>query len=103
MPDNRRLVLEQDKAESTALSLLDTANGSLRAIYSSPDAILSPSVSRDGKRIVYATGRVDWKPLDIGIQDGPIRALRAVGGNSWFHAWTSSGTHYLYATTSSGH
>jgi eukaryotic-like serine/threonine-protein kinase len=103
MPDSRRLVLaHQHDFNSWALSMLDTSDGSRRVFLASPDPILNPAVSPDGARLAYASGRTQWNLLEIGIPDGRVRTLLAAGGVSWYPAWASSGTRYLFATNRGG-
>lgn len=103
MPDSRRLVLSRRSGpDSNALVMLDTHDGGQRVLYVSPDAIGGAAVSPDGNRLVYATGRIQWSLLEVGIPDGRVRTLRARGGVSWFPAWSPSGARYLFATYRSG-
>lgn len=103
MPDSRRLVLSRRSGpDSNALVMLDTESGGQRVFYVSPDAIGGAAVSPDGTRLVYATGRIQWSLLEVGVPDGRVRTLRAPGGVSWFPAWSPSGTRYLFATYRGG-
>jgi serine/threonine protein kinase len=101
MPDSRRLILHRE-IDDNSLVALDTASGDIRVIYRTLDALATPAVSPDGKRIAYSGGRTEWSLLEIGIPDGRVRTLRGSGATSWFPDWAPSGTHYLYATDSSG-
>jgi Tol biopolymer transport system component/predicted Ser/Thr protein kinase len=103
MPDSRRIVMSRRSGpDSNALVMLDTHDGGQRVFYVSPDAIGGAAVSHDGTRLAYATGRIQWSLLEVGVPDGRLRTLQAPGGVSWFPAWSPSGTRYLFATYRSG-
>ncbi|MEP6961001.1 MAG: protein kinase, partial [Acidobacteriota bacterium] len=103
MPDNRRLVTLGLSDLEGKLSILDTADGSERMIFSSFDTTLFPAVSPDGKRIAFSHGRSEWDVMEVGVPSGKVRAMQASGGVSWYPAWAPNGSHFLFATNSSGH
>jgi eukaryotic-like serine/threonine-protein kinase len=105
MPDSRRLVLtsQGEGGESGhRLVMLDTTDGTSRVFHASPDALLYPSVSPDGRRLVLSTGRVEWNLLEIHVPEGRVQAILATGGTSWYPTWAPSGTRYLFATSRTG-
>ena len=101
LPDSRHLVLS-DRAGGYSLSLLDVVDGSRRTIYSSPDALLRPSVSPDGKRIAYYSGATEWDVLEVSLPSGGVRAVVGGGGLSMAPDWAPSGSHFLFVTTRYG-
>ncbi|HLK46530.1 MAG TPA: protein kinase [Bryobacteraceae bacterium] len=81
----------------------DTVTGSRRMLYTFPEPILDFSVSRDGKRIAYVSGKPEWNVLEISLPTATVRT--AMGGSgvvSWWPDWAPSGTHYLVSTNRSG-
>lgn len=102
MPDSRRVVLIGPSDLEGTLFIVDTVDGGKRTIYASPDTLLYPSVSPDGKRIAFASGRSEWNLVEVAVPSGQVRTMLAGGGVSFFPAWAPSGTHYLYATNRSG-
>lgn len=102
MPDSRRVVLIGMSDIEGTLSIVDTADGSKRTIYSSPDTVLHPAVSPDGKRIAFEAGRSEWNLMEVSIPNGHVRTMLVSGGISFWPAWAPSGTHYLYTTNRAG-
>lgn len=102
MPDSRRLVLMGQSDIEGTLLMVDIAEASKRTIYSSPDTILYPAVSPDGKRLAFAAGRSEWNQMEVAIPNGRVRPMLVSGGISFWPVWAPSGTHYLYATNRSG-
>jgi Tol biopolymer transport system component/tRNA A-37 threonylcarbamoyl transferase component Bud32 len=102
MPDSRHVVLIGPSDIEGTLLMVNTADGSKRTIYSSPDTILHPAVSPDGKRIAFEMGRSEWNLMEVAIPNGRVRTMLVSGGVSFWPAWAPSGTHYLYTTNRSG-
>jgi Tol biopolymer transport system component len=59
-------------------------------------------VSRDGTRVAYVSGRIQWNVVEVGVSDGRMHTLQASGGITMFPAWTPSGASYLYAVYRGG-
>jgi eukaryotic-like serine/threonine-protein kinase len=91
-PDNRHLLI--DGENQRFLAILDTADGSRRVIYSGTEMALGPSVSPDGKRIAFSSGRVEWDVVEISLQDGRVHTVVG-GGVGMQPEWAPSGTHFL--------
>jgi Tol biopolymer transport system component len=103
MPDSRRLVLTRALApDSYTLAMLDASTGDARVFHTSPETISSATVARDGKRLAFVTGRLQWRGAEIGIPDGRMRALPATGPIAGFPDWNPDGTRYLSAAYRDG-
>lgn len=103
MPDNRRLAVGEFASGAVfTLSLLDVRVGSRRVIYAGPEALLTPAVSPDGKRIAFAAGSIEWDVLEISLSSGSVRTLLGGGAISFWPDISASGTHFLVSTTRSG-
>ncbi len=103
LPDSRHLVISELRSGPVfTLSLLDVRDPTRRAIYTTPDALLKPSISPDGKRIAYATGAIEWNVLEISLSGGAVHPMLAGGGISFWPDWAPSGTHFLISTDRSG-
>jgi Tol biopolymer transport system component/tRNA A-37 threonylcarbamoyl transferase component Bud32 len=97
-PDSRHLAVFTHTAADDAgmLSVLDVTGGSRRIIAATPTGFTYPSVSPDGKRILYTSGRFEWDVLEISIPNGQSRTLVAGGVSNW-PDWAPSGTHFIFA------
>jgi Tol biopolymer transport system component/predicted Ser/Thr protein kinase len=103
MPDSRRLVLTRIVGpDAHTLSMLDIVSGEHRVFYVSPHAITSGAVSRDGKRLAYVDGAIEWNVLEVSTADGRTRTLSASGGISYYPAWVPGGTRYAFASYRGG-
>jgi serine/threonine protein kinase/Tol biopolymer transport system component len=100
-PDSRRLIVSGGNFNNT-LSVLDSTDGSSRVIYRVNDLLTFPSVSPDGKRIVYSAGAAEWDVLEISLPEARVHTVVGGGGVSWEPDWAPSGTHYLYSTFGNG-
>jgi Tol biopolymer transport system component len=100
--DSRRIAVSGRPNGFSALAVVDTADGSLRTLYSSTDPVLTPSVSGDGKRIAFASGKTEWDVLEIAVPSGGIRALVSGGGIAMLPDWAPSGTHFVFASNHGG-
>jgi WD40-like Beta Propeller Repeat len=71
-PDNRHLVITQTPGDLHGrIALLDVVDGTSQVIYTSPQTLLNPSVSRDGKRIAYASDAVRYDVLEMTLSTYP--------------------------------
>ncbi len=62
----------------------------------------SAAVSRDGKRLAYVTGRIQWNIVEVSTADARTRRLNAPGDISYYPAWAFGGTRYVFATYRGG-
>ncbi|HUA62625.1 MAG TPA: protein kinase [Verrucomicrobiae bacterium] len=102
LPDSRQLLTLGSFKNTSTLELLDSKSGSRRTIYASPDALMSASVSSDGKRIAYSTGTYEWDIVEVTLATGAVHTTSSGGGVSWWPDWSPSGTHYLVSSNRSG-
>ena len=98
MSDSRRLVLTRILGpEAHTLSMLDIVTGDHRVFYTSPHAMTSGAVSRDGTRVAYVAGRIQWNIMEVSATDARTRALNSSADISMYPAWAPGGTRYLFA------
>ncbi len=100
-PDSRHLAVNGGEFQNT-MFVVDSADGSSRVIYRVTGGLLHPSVSPDGKKILYGGGAAEWDVLEVSLADGHIHTLVGGGGVSWEPDWAPSGTHYLFSTFGEG-
>jgi WD40 repeat protein len=67
-----------------------------RTIGAAPSGFLYPSVSPDGKRIVFISSQIEWDIVEVSIPDAALRTLIS-GGVTVSPDWSPSGTHFVYA------
>ncbi|MGC9952443.1 MAG: protein kinase [Bryobacteraceae bacterium] len=100
-PDSLRLIVSGGDFNNT-LSVLNSTDGSRRVIYRVADLLNYPSLSPNGKKIVYSGGAAEWDVLEISMPEGRVHTAVGGGGVSWEPDWAPSGTHYLYSTFGNG-
>jgi Tol biopolymer transport system component len=103
LPDSRHLIIAESTNDlSSRMVLIDVADGARQVIYSSPETLLYPSVSPDGKRIAYTAAATEWDVLEVALRTGNVHTILGGGGISWWPDWAPSGTHYLVSTDQAG-
>jgi len=66
-------------SDSFTLSVVDARDGSKRTIGAAPSGFLYPSVSPDGKRIVFISSQLEWDIVEVSIPDAALRTLISGG------------------------
>jgi Tol biopolymer transport system component len=70
--------------------------------HTSPETISTATVTRDGKRLAFVSGRQQWRGVEIGIPDGRMHALPVAGSIAAFPEWNPGGSRYLYGAYRDG-
>jgi serine/threonine protein kinase len=104
MPDSRHAVVAMPPAKSndSELWMADIRNGSLSRLTADSTTESQPTVSPDGKRIVYASTSDDYNMVDVPLDGGPVRALLSTSRAELFPAWPPSGDEFAYVTDHDG-
>jgi serine/threonine protein kinase len=101
-PDSRHLAVNGGDFENTML-VTDSTDGSSRVMYRVTGRLLDPSVSPDGKKLLFSGGgAAQWDILDVSLADGHVHTLVGGGGVSWEPDWAPSATHFLFSTFGEG-
>jgi Tol biopolymer transport system component len=101
-PDSRHLAVNGGDFENTML-VTDSTDGSSRVMYRVTGRLLDPSVSPDGKKMLFSGGgAAEWDILDVSLADGHVHTLVGGGGVSWEPDWAPSATHFLFSTFGEG-
>ncbi len=86
-PDSRHLAVNGGDFENTML-VTDSTDGSSRVMYRVTGRLLDPSVSPDGKKMLFSGGAAaEWDILDVSLADGHVHTLVGGGGVSWEPDW----------------
>jgi len=105
LPDNRRLVLAGNPAPATGatLWLADTSTESMTRVLADPDeAQTTPSVSPDGKRLLFSKLATDRDIVELPLDGSPPRALLATSLPEFSPTWSPSGDQFAYVTRRNG-
>ncbi len=95
MPDSRRAVVAAD-ADASSLWLLDTVTARRSKIVASPTPVIGPSVSPDGKRLLFTSGTFSWDLMEVEMASGRVRRFEVSGPVARFPAWAPSGAHLSF-------
>ena len=105
MPDSQRLVLAGNPAPATGatLWLADAHNESLSRLLAGPDGGQTmPSVSPDGKRLLFTKIAVDRDIVELPLDGSAPRTLLATRLPEFAPAWSPSGDQFAYVTRRNG-
>ena len=105
MPDNRRLVLAANPAPATGttLWLADPRDESLSRLLTGPDGLQTlPSISPDGKRLLFTKMEVDRDIVELPLDGSAPRTLLATSLPEFAPAWAPSGDQFAYVTRRNG-
>jgi eukaryotic-like serine/threonine-protein kinase len=105
MADSRRIVLAGNPAPATSeqLWLADTQSESMTRIMTWPEGgQTTPSVSPDGKRLLFAHVRRDRDIVELPLDGAPPRTLLSTNLAEFSPSWSPSGTEYAYVTRQNG-
>jgi len=105
MPDSQRLVLAGNPAPATAATLWlgDTRSESLTRLLSIPDGgQTTPSVSPDGKRLLFTKVEVDRDIVELPLDGSAPRTLLATSLPEFAPTWSPAGDQFAYVTRRNG-
>jgi eukaryotic-like serine/threonine-protein kinase len=105
MPDSRRLVLAGNPVPATGatLWLADTLNESRTRLLADPDSgQTTPSVSPDGKRLLFSKVEVDRDIVELPLDGSAPRTLLATSLPEFAPTWSPSGDQFAYITRRNG-
>ena len=107
MPDSQRLVLAGNPAPATGatLWLADTRapNASLTRLLAGPDGgQTTPSVSPDGKRLLFSKIAMDRDIVELPLDGSAPRTLLATSLPEYSPTWSPAGDQFAYITRRNG-
>jgi len=105
MPDNRRLVLAGNPAPATGatLWLADTRSESMTRLLADPDGgQTTPSVSPDGKRLLFSKLVTDRDIVELPLDGSAPRTLLATSLPEFAPTWSPTGDQFAYITRRNG-
>jgi Tol biopolymer transport system component len=105
MPDNERLILAGNPAPATGatLWLADTRGQSLTRLLADPDGGQTlPSVSPDGKRLLFTKMEVDRDIVELPLDGSAPRTLLATSLPEFAPTWSPLGDQFAYVTRRNG-
>jgi serine/threonine protein kinase len=103
MPDSRHAVLSfSTGGGQSALWLADLKREKLRRLTASAGAEEDPSVSPDGRRLVFTSTTDDFDLIELPLDGSKPRTLLANSRNMYSPSWSPDGDQFLYATDRDG-
>ena len=105
MPDSQRLVLAGNPAPATGatLWLADTRSESLTRLLADPDSgQTTPSVSPDGKRLLFTKIDADRDIVELPLDGSAPRTLLATSLPEFAPTWSPTGDQFAYVTRRNG-
>jgi len=102
LPDSRHLVYARGRSSAKEVVLRDTETPAARVILRSEETINEMSVSPDGTRMAYTAGAQAPEIMELSIDSGAVRPLRATRITQYNADYAPSGDQYVYADFSTG-
>jgi serine/threonine protein kinase/dipeptidyl aminopeptidase/acylaminoacyl peptidase len=103
MPDSRHAALSfATGSGQSALWLADLKGEKLRRLSASTGAEEDPSVSPDGRRMVFTSTTDDFDLVELPLDGSAPRMLLASSRNMYSPSWSPLGDQFLYATDRDG-
>jgi serine/threonine protein kinase/Tol biopolymer transport system component len=104
MPDSRHIVMALSLAEhrEPQLWMADINDESMEPITADEGRKAAPSVSPDGKKIVYTAEIQNFDLVQIPVAGGPVQPLLTTSRNEYFAAWSPNQQQFAYATDRNG-
>lgn len=105
MRDGHRIVFGadfHDRLPGFHLWTADTRTGRLQPITATHGNEYYPSVSPDGRRIVFSSEDSDFDVLEVPLDGSPTRSLLATSRIEKMPVWSPDGSQFAYVTNRSG-
>jgi Tol biopolymer transport system component len=104
MPDGRRIVVSTQGSEggSEQLWIADTVTGGYYALTTGTTGRLYPSVSPDGKMILFTESISDFDIVSANLESAAVQRLIATERNELMPAWAASQSVMAYVTDRNG-
>lgn len=104
MPDNRHLVLSLrlKRGDQYHLYTANIDSGHLEPLTGGPDSQMMPSVSPDGKKILYAEVRREMDVISVSVATGTMTKLIATVRYESMPAWSAKRSRLVYVTDRNG-
>ncbi|HET7710447.1 MAG TPA: protein kinase [Thermoanaerobaculia bacterium] len=105
LPGSDRIVFGGEvpgRQNGSHLWLADLRRNSLEPLTATPVQETYPTVSPDGRRIVFSTEDSDFDLVELPLDGSPPRSLLSSSRSERMPAWAPDGTAYAYVTNRSG-
>jgi Tol biopolymer transport system component len=101
LPDSRHLAVASGLSPSE-LALWDSQSPATRLLLRSTEIVGDLSVSRDGERLAFHGGTSDSNLMEVSVEGGSVRPLRATGVTERSPDYSPSGDRFAYIDMASG-
>ena len=106
MPDNRRIVFGAvhgfNDTKGLHLWMADTASGEVRDLTASSGSEGAPTVSPDGKKIVFTQEDLDFDLVTIPVDKPQMQTLLSTARTERDPVWSPTGNGFAFVTNRSG-
>jgi serine/threonine protein kinase len=104
MPDNRHIVISLDRSGVAHhhLWMADIGSNEVTPLTTGTSDELHPSVSPDGKSIVYAQVTMRYDVVSVSVEDGTAKTLITTGHDEDLAAWSANQAKLAWVTDRSG-
>jgi dipeptidyl aminopeptidase/acylaminoacyl peptidase len=82
--------------------IIDTESGARRLVRHDSDAIVSSSLSPDGKRIAFSRGSPEWDILEFSLDGRRLRPVVTTGDLDTVPSWSPAGDRFAHFMSGSG-
>jgi serine/threonine protein kinase len=101
--DNRQIIVSWPRTDDvvearTDLWALDTGTGRMTLIFRGTEALTDPTVSPDGNSLAFTNGALDFDLMELPLDGGPPRPLRATGQWEDSADWSPVAPEFVYVT-----
>jgi serine/threonine protein kinase len=98
MPDNRHLVLRAGQH----LWMADTESGEFTPLTTGTESEYQPTVSPDGKSLLFTRIRTEERLVSLSVEDGSARTLIDAGSNESEADWSTNQAKLTFVTSRNG-